>query len=244
MTAEAFVTLRATIPGTHVIWEYRHEGRVDEWEEWGVAAFCFRVTGSCWSLLLLNAFNRYPPLEKSYERCTKSNGSPFFVQCHDPVSHPSSKSIEQMSTNQSTPRKRDRTIVDCITTCCCNATMNKAHTIDPSPKATLAHELNACLKPYALTCHGGLHITSSLQPFNSRPRIPALSRLPRGIPPLPYLLLLLLLLLLLPHGLPTYTQHPSSPSSHPLLPATAHGSNAGVHSVPAPSGMKSIPKPR
>lgn len=54
--------LRATIPGTHAIWEFRHEGRVEEGEQ-GVASYWFRVAGFCWRLLLLlNACIRYPPL--------------------------------------------------------------------------------------------------------------------------------------------------------------------------------------
>ena len=77
MTAGAFVTLRATIPGTHAIWESRREGRSCRRRgKWGVASFLGFVSpgfvGFFWSLLLLNACHRYPPLEKSYEHCIKA----------------------------------------------------------------------------------------------------------------------------------------------------------------------------
>jgi hypothetical protein len=169
--------------------------------EWGVAAFWFRVTGSCWSLLLLNACNRYPPLEKSYERCTKSNGSPFLPNATT-QSHPSSKSIEQTPTNQPNHSKEER-----------------------SHHHRLHHDL----------------LLQRLQPFNSRPHIPALEVL------LPLLLCLLLLLL---RGLHTCTQHIHGIHHHRHLtpfpqPRPTVAMQASIR-IPcrAPSGRKSIPKPR
>jgi hypothetical protein len=53
------------------------EGRVDE-GEWGVdfffLVFCHRALLALlvFALLLINACIRYPPLEKSYEGCTKA----------------------------------------------------------------------------------------------------------------------------------------------------------------------------
>ena len=90
------------------------------------------------------------------------------------------------------------------------------------PRSRKLHSFtHACLKTYTLACHGGL--TTSLQPptFNSRPRIPALSRLPRGIPPPLLCLPSSSSSFFLLRGLHTCTCTvliPSSPSSHSFSP--------------------------
>jgi hypothetical protein len=174
------------------------------------------------SLLLLNACNRYPPLEKSHEHCTKAMEARS-VQSHEPVSY-FHESTEQTHSKTETPHNHRSHHKHRSATVNRTPTSRKLHSpthgepmpLKPTPsRATEVHHLGIDLLDPA-----SLHLgTAFLEVFI----------IPSSAFFLPFL------------GLHTYmytvptcsTSSSSSPSSHSF---PSHSSNAGVHPVPAPSG--------